>query len=72
MKYPTRIIFELNKKKQKSLFRGLFIKHISSFDVFVNFKQRDSRSGIKYKIFDIIDYGKEFEIKLIRADHKDE
>lgn len=73
MKYPTKIIFELKKKKNvpARCIVGSLRKFFNS-KVFVKFKQYDSRAGIDYKIIDIIEYGDDIEFKLIRADHKNE
>ena len=72
MKYPTRITLELKKNKRtRAFFLDTYREYIG-LKVFINFKQHDARSGINYKIGEVLNYTDEIEIKLIRADYKDE
>ena len=72
MKYPTRIIIEFSKKYKKTQYDHWisFCKEYLNKKVFINFKGHDSRAGIRYKIYDILEYDSDIEMKLLRVDHK--
>lgn len=69
MKYPTKIIIEFKKKYRLKNDYHFLTKHVGS-NVFIDFKENDSRSGIGYKFLEIFEYDDVIEFKLIRSDFK--